>query len=118
MLCGTCHIVVAEDWSERIGTAGEDEAAVLEALGQSRGGAAVEPAWHARFRMSEEFDGLTVRVPSYRRVSEAALASVRDGGAPRRRRRSNPEPRSVRLSGFRSGSRAHAAFHCQRDLHI
>jgi len=64
MLCGTCHVIVAEEWSERVGTAGEDESAVLEALGSR---ADVQPSSRlaCQIQVSAELDGLTVRVPRY-----------------------------------------------------
>ncbi len=64
MLCGTCHVIVEEDWSERAGPPGEDEAAVLEALDAR---AEVQPTSRlaCQIKMHPELDGLTVRLPRY-----------------------------------------------------
>ena len=64
MLCGTCHVVVAEDWADRVGPAGEDEAAVLEALG-SRAEVQSSSRLACQITLTPELEGLTVRVPRY-----------------------------------------------------
>jgi 2Fe-2S ferredoxin len=64
MMCGTCHIVVADAWTDRAGPPSDDEAAVLEALDAR---AEVGPASRlaCQIKMSAELDGLIVRLPRY-----------------------------------------------------
>jgi len=59
--CGTCHVYIAADWVSRLSPIGEDEAMMLEAIGEI-----VEV--NARSRLScqievnDELDGLVVEV--------------------------------------------------------
>jgi 2Fe-2S ferredoxin len=64
MMCGTCHVVVDEAWFDRTGPAGDDEAAVLEALDNR---ADVQPTSRlsCQIKMSDALDGLVVRLPRY-----------------------------------------------------
>jgi len=64
MLCGTCHVVVDEGWSERAGPPGEDEAAVLEAL-DARAEVAPSSRLACQIKMHAGLDGLLVRLPRY-----------------------------------------------------
>jgi len=59
------HIVVAEDWSERIRDSRRGRGGGSGGAGQSRGGAAVEPAGMPDPDVGRIRNGLTVRVPSY-----------------------------------------------------
>lgn len=64
MLCGTCRVAVAADWAERIGSPGEDEAAVLEILdGRAPFGPNARLA--CQIEMAPELDGVTIRLPRY-----------------------------------------------------
>lgn len=60
--CGTCHVYIAPEWWDRVGPAGEDEAAMIEAL------EGVEVRETSRLscqiQLSEELDGLVVEVPA------------------------------------------------------
>jgi 2Fe-2S ferredoxin len=60
LACATCHVIVESDWFEALPEASEDEEDMLDlAFGltpTSRLG--------CQIIMSEEFDGLTVRLPS------------------------------------------------------
>lgn len=62
MQCGTCHCYIAPEWSDRVGLAGDDEQAMLEALE----GVEVRPTSRlsCQIQLSEELDGLVVEVPS------------------------------------------------------
>jgi len=62
MMCGTCHVYVAEDWVERVGPPDEDQEAVLESLGLRT---EVRPSSRlsCQIRMSPALDGLTVHLP-------------------------------------------------------
>ncbi len=58
--CGTCHIVIAEDWRDALEAPGASELELLEALGNRR------PASRLGCQIiaQPELDGLIVRVPS------------------------------------------------------
>ena len=64
MLCGTCHVIVDDAWTDRVGPPGEDEAAVLEALDAR---AEVQPTSRlaCQIKLRTELDGLVVRLPGY-----------------------------------------------------
>src|ERR1700761_3940316 len=60
LACSTCHVIVEKDWFEKLGEAGGDEEAILgRAFGlphTSRLG--------CQIKMSEELDGLVVKLPA------------------------------------------------------
>jgi len=64
MMCGTCHVVVDDAWTDRAGPPSDDEAAVLEALDVR---ADVRPASRlaCQIKMSADLDGLIVHLPHY-----------------------------------------------------
>ncbi len=64
MMCGTCHVVVDEAWFDRTGPAGDDEAAVLEAL-DSRAEVSPTSRLSCQIKMSPSLDGLVVNLPNY-----------------------------------------------------
>lgn len=58
--CATCHVYVDEGWMDRTGSAGEDEWEMLEG--------AMSPAGptsrlSCQIELTDELDGLTVRIP-------------------------------------------------------
>jgi 2Fe-2S ferredoxin len=59
--CGTCHVWISPEWTEKVGPPGEDEAAMLEALE----GVEVKPTSRlsCQIELSEDLDGLVVEVP-------------------------------------------------------
>mgnify|MGYP003827397069 FL=1 len=58
--CGTCHIVILDDWSAVLNPPGASELELLEALGNRQPASRLGCQIHARPQM----DGLIVRVPS------------------------------------------------------
>ncbi len=58
--CGTCHCYVAEEWFDRIASAQEDEADMLDFV--------IDPAATSRLScqiaVTPEMDGLVINVPS------------------------------------------------------
>jgi 2Fe-2S ferredoxin len=62
MMCGTCHVYVADDWLDRVGLPDEDQEAVLESLGL-RAEVRASSRLSCQIRMSAELDGLTVHLP-------------------------------------------------------
>lgn len=59
--CGTCHVIVAEEWFDKTGVPGPDEEQMLsmtpERAATSRLGCQV--------RTTEAMDGITVRLPEF-----------------------------------------------------
>jgi 2Fe-2S ferredoxin len=59
--CGTCHVIVAEEWFDRTGAIGKDEQQLLEMTPErtktSRLGCQV--------KTTEAMDGMTVRLPEF-----------------------------------------------------
>ncbi len=64
MMCGTCHVVVDDAWTDRAGPPSDDEGAVLEALDAR---ADVRPASRlaCQIKMSADLDGLIIHLPRY-----------------------------------------------------
>jgi 2Fe-2S ferredoxin len=64
MMCGTCHVVVDDAWTDRAGPPSEDEVAVLDALDAR---AEVRPASRlaCQLTVSADLDGLMVHLPRY-----------------------------------------------------
>ena len=59
LACSTCHVIVADDWFERLGTPTEDEEDMLDlAFGLTR-----TSRLGCQIIITEELDGLTVRLP-------------------------------------------------------
>lgn len=60
MACATCHAYVAEDWTDKVGPAGEIEADMLEFAACE-----VTPASRlsCQIKITEELDGLVLRLP-------------------------------------------------------
>jgi ferredoxin len=61
MSCGTCHVYVDAAWSERLPPKGEDEAAMLEAIGEL---VEVRPTSRlsCQLPMQAEFAGIRIEV--------------------------------------------------------
>lgn len=59
--CGTCHCYIAPEWFDRVGPAGEEEQAMLDALE----GVEVRPTSRlsCQIQLGEELDGLVIEVP-------------------------------------------------------
>ena len=59
--CGTCHVIVADEWYDKTGTPGDDEQQMLsmtpELAKTSRLGCQVQT--------TEAMDGMTVRLPEF-----------------------------------------------------
>jgi ferredoxin, 2Fe-2S len=64
MMCGTCHVVVDDAWTDRAGPPSDDEAAVLEAL-DARADVRPSSRLACQIKMSPELDGLSVYLPRY-----------------------------------------------------
>jgi 2Fe-2S ferredoxin len=64
MMCGTCHVVVDDAWTDRAGPPSDDEAAVLEAL-DSRAEVRPTSRLACQIKMSADLDGLIVHLPRY-----------------------------------------------------
>lgn len=58
--CGTCHIIIPDEWGAALDAPGVSELELLEALGNRQPASRLGCQIHARPGM----DGLTVRVPS------------------------------------------------------
>ena len=57
--CATCHVYVEGDWLPRTGTPGEQEASMLSFAATAQPNSCLS----CQIRMSEELDGLVVRLP-------------------------------------------------------
>ena len=60
LACSTCHVIVAPDWFELLPDATEEEEDMLDLAF----GLAKTSRLGCQIRMTEELDGLTVRLPS------------------------------------------------------
>lgn len=64
MACGTCHVVIAPEWQERVGPASEYEACLLEVT--------LDPGPNSRLGcqvvLSAALDGLVVHTPASQKV--------------------------------------------------
>jgi len=59
MACSTCHVIVAEEWADRLDPVSEDEADMLDlAVGLTR-----TSRLGCQIRMTDVLDGLVVHVP-------------------------------------------------------
>lgn len=58
--CGTCRVVIAQDWRERVGGPGEVEAMMLEMAPQLSDGARLA----CQVMLNQDLDGLTVTIPA------------------------------------------------------
>lgn len=60
MACSTCHVIVAEDWFDRLDAASEEEEDMLDLAA----GVARTSRLSCQIDLTEAHDGLTVRVPA------------------------------------------------------
>lgn len=59
MACGTCHVIVDDEWAVQVGVAEGDEAFILDGtLSRHR-----YSRLACQMRLSENLDGLVVRIP-------------------------------------------------------
>ncbi len=63
MACATCHVIVRSAWFSRLQPASEGEERLLDVVS----GARETSRLACQIRMSEELDGLTVRLPPRRK---------------------------------------------------
>lgn len=59
--CGTCHVIVDENWASTIGVASDTEAQMLEMTPEK----AVTSRLSCQIPMTEDMDGLIVRIPEF-----------------------------------------------------
>ena len=59
--CGTCHVYVSPQWADKLPPKGEDEAAMLEAIGEF---AELRPTSRlsCQIPMTDELDGIEVEI--------------------------------------------------------
>lgn len=60
MACSTCHVIVAEEWFPRLPTASGDEEDMLDLAT----GATSKSRLSCQISLTEDLDGLEVRIPS------------------------------------------------------
>jgi len=60
MMCATCHVYVADDWSEKVGPASDDERGMLDFAASE-----VKPSSRlsCQIAVTSDLDGLTVHLP-------------------------------------------------------
>lgn len=60
MMCATCHVYVADDWSPKVGMASDDERAMLDFAASE-----VKPTSRlsCQITITDELDGLTLHLP-------------------------------------------------------
>lgn len=61
--CATCHVYVAAEWRDKVGTCSADETGMLEFVSDAR----PESRLSCQIRLREELDGLTVSIPEAQR---------------------------------------------------
>ena len=59
MACSTCHVIVESEWFERLPEASDDEEDMLDLAA----GACRTSRLSCQILLTEELDGLTVRIP-------------------------------------------------------
>lgn len=59
--CGTCHVIVAEEWFDKTGTPGKDEQQLLEMTPER----AKTSRLGCQIKTTEAMDGMTVRLPEF-----------------------------------------------------
>ena len=59
--CGTCHVIVADEWIGKTGQAGDDEKQMLDMTPEK----APSSRLACQIVASEELDGLVVRLPEF-----------------------------------------------------
>jgi 2Fe-2S ferredoxin len=60
MMCATCHVYVAEDWSQKVGAASDDERAMLDfAASEVKEASRLS----CQITITDDLDGLTVHLP-------------------------------------------------------
>ena len=60
MACSTCHVIVAEEWFERLGDASEEEEDMLDLAA----GVARTSRLSCQIDLTPELDGLEIRIPA------------------------------------------------------
>lgn len=63
MACSTCHVIVAPEWFEKLAPASADEEDMLDLAA----GVARTSRLSCQIELSDEMDGLTVRIPGVSR---------------------------------------------------
>jgi len=60
MMCATCHVYVADNWASKVGTASDDERAMLDFAASE-----VKPTSRlsCQIAITDELDGLTLHLP-------------------------------------------------------
>lgn len=61
VMCATCHVYVEDAWRDRVPAAESDELAMLECVAEER---LPGSRLSCQIQVSEELDGLTLRVPA------------------------------------------------------
>jgi len=59
--CGTCHVIIGEEWISKTGEIGEDEAYMLSLTPEPSPGSRLA----CQVRLSDEHDGLVVTLPEF-----------------------------------------------------
>lgn len=59
--CGTCHVIVAEDWLNRVGKPESEEEALIGMTPDSESGSRLA----CQIVLSEDLDGLAVTLPEF-----------------------------------------------------
>ncbi len=59
--CGTCHVIVADEWFDRTGAPGKDEQQMLEMTPER----AKTSRLGCQVKTTEAMDGMTVRLPEF-----------------------------------------------------
>jgi 2Fe-2S ferredoxin len=59
--CGTCHVIVSDDWFRKTGTPGDDEEQMLSMTPERTGTSRLS----CQIVVTDEMDGMTVRLPEF-----------------------------------------------------
>lgn len=59
--CGTCHVIIADEWFEKTGTPGNDEEQMLSMTPER----ARSSRLSCQVKLTEAMDGMTVRLPEF-----------------------------------------------------
>lgn len=59
--CGTCHVIVADEWYDKTGTPGDDEQQILSMTPEL----ARTSRLSCQVQTTEAMDGMTVRLPEF-----------------------------------------------------
>jgi 2Fe-2S ferredoxin len=60
MMCATCHVYVAEDWSQKVGAASNDERAMLDFAASE---VKETSRLSCQIKITDDLDGLMVHLP-------------------------------------------------------